>query len=279
MSSDEDRVKLVQSESEGLKQYLVGLPSDAWSRPSACDRWQVRDVVAHLASGAEFYLGNISRGLGGDLSPPEGYPPAGTGVRGAFPEANAQSAISVRERLGNQLLFTFNSTNDQLNQLLAGLGPQDRDNLCYHLIGNIPVRTYIDLRIAELAIHGWDIRSRLESEAHLSGGSQSVLMDRIPRFVERNFRPGSSLPAPVRLRFELTGAVPTRTDIVVEGDKARMEPTVAAGANVTFHSDTETFVLLMYGRLTLASAIADDQVLVEGDHGLAAQCSQWFKGI
>ena len=43
--------------------------------------------------------------------------------------------------------------------------------------------------------------------------------------------------APVRYRFEVTGPIPLKTDIVVEGDQARLEPVEAAQANVTFRCD------------------------------------------
>ena len=66
MESVERRLEVVKAEGERLAQYLAGLPSDAWTRHSACDRWEVRDVVAHLAGGADFYHDSVTRGLQGD---------------------------------------------------------------------------------------------------------------------------------------------------------------------------------------------------------------------
>ena len=83
MDAPEKQIPLVQAESERLKQYLTTLPPAAWTQPSACDRWQVRDVVAHLVGGAENYVSYISRGLQGDALPPEGAPAAGT-INAAF---------------------------------------------------------------------------------------------------------------------------------------------------------------------------------------------------
>ena len=71
----ESRVDLVRRESEQLKQYLEALPPEAWIQPSACDRWQVSDVVAHLIGGAELYAGMISRGLQGESSAAGGNAP------------------------------------------------------------------------------------------------------------------------------------------------------------------------------------------------------------
>ena len=65
------RVQLVQSASEQLLQSLTALPLKAWRQPSACHRWEVRDVVAHLIAGAEFYAGTVSR----RASPPSSTTP------------------------------------------------------------------------------------------------------------------------------------------------------------------------------------------------------------
>ena len=65
MDTPEETVQLIIAESERLTQYLTTLPPEAWSRPSACMRWEVRDVVAHLASGAEVYTDVITRSVQG----------------------------------------------------------------------------------------------------------------------------------------------------------------------------------------------------------------------
>lgn len=280
MDSPEDRVKVAIAESERLKQYLSTLPPEAWSKPSACDRWEVRDVVAHLAWIAQAYAERIYQTLRGESSPPEGQPAPGSGIAASFSEGNAQRAISRRERLGDYVLSDFNKTTDQLNQMLASLGPQDWDKPHYYVsLGMAPMRFRPDLWISELAMHGWDIRSRLEPEAHLSDESLSVLMDMVPgqltRFI---FSPGPRLPAPVRYRFELTGAGASNSDIVVEGDKAGMEPAGTGKADVTFRCDTETFILKAFGRLSTDTAVVADRLTIQGDHRLALEFQRWFPG-
>jgi hypothetical protein len=215
---------------------------------------------------------NISRGVRGDSSAPEGFPPAGMVDMAARMEANAHRSIALRESLGETLLPTFSARCDYLNRLLAGLGSKDWDKPCWHPAANIPVRTYIDLRITELAVHEWDIRSKLETSPHLSAECLPAIMDLIPVFVVgRLFHPGAGLSAAVRFRFQLTGAVPGWHDIVAGGGKARMEPTTARPAEVNFHCDTETFVLIAYGRTNVESEAAGGRLSIDGDRGLAAK--------
>jgi SCP-2 sterol transfer family len=149
-------------------------------------------------------------------------------------------------------------------------------------MGHIPVRAFLPLTMQELAIHGWDIRSRLETAAPLSAESLPVLMTRIPaRFGVpgyATFRLAARAPIPIRYRFALTGAVPSTHDIVVENEQARMEPAGTATPHVTFHCATDIFVLMMYRRLTLEPALAAGQLAVEGDQGLTAAFDRWLKG-
>ena len=280
MDSPEERVKIAIGESERLKEYLSSLPPEAWSKPSACDFWEVQDVVAHLAIAAESYTGRIHQSLQGDPSPPEGRPAPGSGNAASFAGGNAQRAISRRERLGDQVFSDFTEANDQLNQLLTTLGPQDWDQPDYYgTIGIAPMRYRPDQWISELAMHGWDIRSRLEPEAHLSNESLPVLMDMVPGQLTRwIFSPGPRLPAPIRYRFELSGPGCRDSDIVVEGDKASMEPAGTGQADVTFRCDTETFILMAFGRLATDTAIAADRLAIQGDNRLALEFQRWFPG-
>src|SRR5262245_46346331 len=47
----------IQSEREALLQDLEPLDDAAWSTPSLCEEWTVRDVVAHLTAAAHMGTG------------------------------------------------------------------------------------------------------------------------------------------------------------------------------------------------------------------------------
>ena len=128
-------------------------------------------------------------------------------------------------------------------------------------------------------MHGWDIRSRLAPLAHLSPESFPAFLEVIAAAIGWACWPGVQCAAPVRYRFEVTGPVPLRTDIVVEGDQARLEPVHLAQANMTFCCTTEPFILLLYGRLTLPDALAAGRMTVEGDVGLIPTFAQSFRGV
>ena len=279
MDSPEETVKLIMAESERLTQYLTALPPEAWSTPSACARWEVRDVVAHLAGSAEVYTDVIARSVQGDASPPAGRQASGPINAAAFAEGNAQRVRARRERLGEQVFTNFLTANAQLNHLLASLGPEDWDKPHYTALGSAPLRHRPADRLLELVVHGWDIRSRLEPEAHLTAESVPVLVEvilwRVFRWV---FHPGPRLPTPIRYRVLLTGTGASEHDIVVAGDQAQVEPVGTAVADVLLQCDPETFVLLMLGRLPLSEALAQRRLVAGGAREQLCAFAQCFQG-
>ncbi|MEE3012951.1 MAG: maleylpyruvate isomerase family mycothiol-dependent enzyme [Chloroflexota bacterium] len=274
MTTQQQRVALVKSESRRIQQYLSGLSAEDLARPSACDAWEVRDVVAHLIGGVDLFAANISRGVQGDSTPPDGFPPAGVSSLMARLEAGAQRAISLRESMGDPILTTFAARCEHLNQLLEGLAVHDWERLCYHPGKVISVATYVDLRLAELVVHEWDIRSKLDASAQLSNQCLPAVMDLMPAFVVGTlFRPGTKQSASGRFRFELTGLVSGSHEIVVENGYSHMEAPGNGPTRATFRCDTETFALLVYGRVSLDKAESEGRLTVQGDREFASLIS------
>lgn len=281
MPSPEETVELVIAESGRLTEYLNTLPSKAWHTPSACDGWEICDVVAHLAYGGEVYAKWIERSLEGDASTPKSHPDAGTATAASFSESSAQNTISRRRQLGDQVLPAFIASSKLLNERLSMLGQEDwKRPHFFNSLGTATLRFRPQLRLFELVLHGWDIRFRLDSEVHLSPESLPSLLELLRGPLTRwIFRPGSRLPAPIRYRFELSGEKDNDTDIVVEGDTASIGPAGTAAANVTCQCDTETFVLMMSGRLLLSDALAQGRLMVEGETEQMDSFTQWFGGV
>ena len=276
-------VELIRSETERVKEFVNSLPPEALERPSPCEMWNVGEVIAHLVWYAETYGGMMERGLRGDLSPTEGFPAPGTLSRPEIDELYGPAAIARRRSLGHNLISAFNDRYDWLNDMLKGIGPEDWHKPCYHTTRIRPVESFIPSIIQELAVHNWDIRSTLEPSPSLSVESVPVLIDKLlsnrgPRPPwEAPFPARTDSPGPIRYRFDLAGVAATKLDVVVEDDMGRLEAAVGAPADASISCDTGTFILLLYGRLSLASAKAAGRLKAEGDPGLIADFDQWLE--
>jgi len=283
MISRQDRIQLIKSESERLIKYLGSISADAWTLPSACGLWEVRDVAAHLVMVADLYGDTVSRGIQGDSSPTDGFPASGSLDPASFDDLIAEKAIAIRKSEGDSLLDRLGSTWERFNLLLGSIGPEDWGKPCYHIPAVFPAERFVLNAVQELAIHEWDMRSRIEPGAPVSSATLPTLMERIPRRFgptpgyDRFLMDSENITA-VRYRFQVTGGVSGQWDIIVEEQRARMEETIISSADVTFQCDTSTFVMLMYKRLVLDQLLDDGRISVQGHPDMVAAFNSWLKG-
>ena len=270
-------IDLVNFESVRLGEFLSGLDEQAWSLDSACEGWKLGDVVAHLSAGAESWANNITRAVAGDANPPPGQAYLVSGERGS--DTIAQAAISARQQMGTNLLDGYTTGHVRLRQVLSGLGPDDWDKPCFHRRGQMPLRDYVSIRVQELAVHGWDIRSSRDKSAELWEESLPVLVGKVPRWLRTAFRPALGLPTPMRFRFDVSGPVPVQEDVLVTDDGFQMETSSESQPDVTFHCNTGNYILLIYGRLDLGGAADTSRLVIEGARDRAAHFTAWFQGF
>jgi uncharacterized protein (TIGR03083 family) len=273
-----DVIGLISSEAAQLQDFMGGLDRDQWARPSACVGWAVGDVFAHLTQGARTWSESITRAVAGDANPPPGQRVLRAGERGS--EVTAQGAIAFRQDMGAEgLLQAFVTRYHLLHQVLLDLNPQDWDKPCFHRRGAMPVRDYVGVRLQELTIHGWDIRSAFDGSAELSEQPLRALTGLVPRWLSNTFNPEPGLPASVRYRFDVSGPVPVNQDVLVSQDRFHIEPAADVGADVTFHCDTGNYILLVYGRLTPEQSSSPGRLEVEGNRELASLFNTRFRGV
>jgi SCP-2 sterol transfer family len=166
-----------------------------------------------------------------------------------------------------------------VDSLLTNLKPEEWETLCYHPPGPLTVRDLVTLRLTEVAMHGWDIRSSFDPQAALSEAGIPVLVTTIPRVVRRVFRPDAKRARTVWYRFHMTKPLPATTDILLYAAGASVtSDRQTDAADVTFHCDTATAILVIFGRLSLTDAIAEGRVHVEGESERVDAFGQSFQG-
>ena len=158
MYTDADRVHAMHATSKQLEEFLRALSPEDWQRPSRCDQWLVADVVAHLIE--DTHAERIARGLQGNLTP-SGFVPSVTLNADDLRASVVQHPLTLRRQLGDQLLAVLCAENAHVDEILADLKPEEWATLCYHPRGPESIRTIIDVRLTEFAMHGWDIRASI----------------------------------------------------------------------------------------------------------------------
>ena len=280
MLSAQERVNLVETESRRLEDYLGSLAANAWGQPSKCDLWSVADVLAHLTWASDYFMTAISGGIKGDLSPPHGWPEAGTTGPEFFNGFIAEKAIEARKALGDGLVQEFQARNHRLQELLSSLDPDELDMPCYGPFAPRNIQSFITGRIQELAVHGWDIQSSLEPSAHLSSPTLPIVLERIPQWLASkglsSFRALSS--GPPTIRYRLATQVGPNHDIVATGESCVVESageSPGGDVDVFLRCDGEAAGLLAYGRVSVDSVFGAGSI--QGDQTLGNEFLSWLR--
>ena len=277
MPSSAARVEILRQEVAAFKERVAALSPEDWDRPSACDGWSVADVVAHL-SGQAFVL-NVGRGLQGDYSPPPGAAPVTEHNEDEFARNIFQRAFNTRAEMGDRLQEVLFQRLDEAVNLFDTVEEEQWDKLCYWPPGPEPVHTMLDMRISELTMHAWDVCSRFDPEYRLSDGSVRVLMDTVNRAARRAFRPDPTIPAPQVYRFVVEEPVAAVYELEIANEEITLrEGGGETNADVIFRCDGETYVMVMYGRMTPDEALVSGKMDWDGDERLALGFGARFLG-
>ena len=277
MQSPSDRVEVLRQEVAAFKERVAALSPEDWDRPSACDGWSVADVVAHL-SGQAFAL-NVGRGLQGDFSPPPGAAPVTDHNEDEFARNIFQRAFNTRAEVGDRLQETLFQRLDESVEVFTGVDDGQWENLCYWPPGPEQVRTMLDMRISELTMHAWDVCSQFDPDYRLSDSSVPVLMDTVNRAARRAFRPDPTIPAPQIYRFIIEKPVAAVFELKIANEEVTLRAEAGEeAADVIFRCDGETYVMVMYGRITPDEALVSGKMDWDGDERLALGFGARFLG-
>ncbi|WP_307864191.1 maleylpyruvate isomerase family mycothiol-dependent enzyme [Mycolicibacterium fortuitum] len=146
----EDTWRAVDAERRSLLQLLEPLATSQWRHASLCERWQVRDVVAHLALSAHANAGRILVNL--------------LRARGNFDRMVCDTATRhAADRADHQLL----------DELRGTIGSR------FSAIGTTPAD-----RLMDLLVHGQDIAVPLNLDHEMPTEAARLALERVwhPRF-------------------------------------------------------------------------------------------------
>ena len=288
------KIALIRRLSGDIHRRLSAGPAAALDGPTACSEWDVATVAAHLAGGAVRQRDAMRRGQAGQSGPPAGE--TGLATPDQVQQANAVNNAQMRAELGDALLDNFRRNYEELDALLQGW--TDWSIGCWHRRrGTITASSYVDLRIQELVIHDWDMRSGGAGAGELDAEGIVALLPASEMWYQLCFRPTAALTTPAIYRFEVggdngdgdgggnAGAATLRHDVTVIGDAFSVaEPSAARKPQLTIRCDANTYLLCLYNRMDWNAAKCAGRIRVSQDADTIAQVAlrnlgRWFGGL
>ena len=275
--SVEKKIQIIRALSNDLAGFLHTLPEDVWRDAdvygSACDKWNMADVVAHLIDVANTFTMSIERAVNGNVSPPMGH-------RQLTSEEWVQSVISLRDAYGEDLFPEFNTACLRLNRLIVELEPDQYELPAWHPFRVMTVERLIELRAMELAIHGWDVRYGIDRSAAINPIAVPFLKGWVNRWLRACFRPRPKSGPNARLRFILTDAGDESYDLTVGTDDFSLDASdQSVEVDATLELDSSSYILFLMGRLPLRRSVRRGRIALHGDQPLAEQFPTWFPGV
>ena len=278
------KIALVRRLSGDIHRRLSEGPAEALDGPSGCSEWDVGTVAAHLAGGALRQREALLRGLAGEGGPPEGDGSLSTADQ--VQQANAVNNVEMRREWGDALLDNFQDGYHALDETLQGW--TDWSIGCWHRRrGTISASSYVDLRIQELVIHDWDMRSGGAGEGDLDPEGAVALLPASEMWYQLCFRPTAPLTTPVTYRMNIGGGsrASLQHDVVVTGDSFSIEPCSAdRQPELTIHADAGDYLLCLYNRVDWnvakrAGRIRVSQTADTIAHVALRNLGRWFGGL
>ncbi|MEU1722223.1 maleylpyruvate isomerase family mycothiol-dependent enzyme [Actinomadura sp. ATCC 39365] len=152
---DFDPFDIFDTEAARLDRFFAGLDESGWARPSRCDGWSVRDVLAHLA-GEEAYNHACLDGTVQELLTRV----AAEGVTG-FNDFNEWSVRQRRDVPVEEVLQEWRAKNGETRERMRALGP---DALIDTMAGPYPVGLQTFHYDSEYATHADDVGAPVAQE-------------------------------------------------------------------------------------------------------------------
>ena len=226
-----------------------------WHAPTACEGWELRDMVGHLVTETEGYLSAFDiarRGVAAAKEP--------VGVAG-MAEASDAAARALRDVARDDLLERFRDATSRLMHEFESLSDADWSGLMVpeRYLGPLPAMIIVEGLLGGLTVHVWDVREGLGTRHAITGDAADLLVPFV-YLLWGATADTTSVDSPYTIGIRTTGqnGGDMRCDVSDQG--LRFAPGDFDGCHATLEFDPGTLVLTAYGRINAGTVRGDQQL-------------------
>jgi uncharacterized protein (TIGR03083 family) len=200
-------------------------------RGTSYHAWSIAEVVGHLGSQAELFMGWLTAAVEGrEPSPPETMQPVWDAWHDRSPEEQAADSLEYNERLVQRF---ERLTDEELRRMHLSLFGMELD-----------ATNLIRLRLAEHAVHTWDIAVALDPTARIAPDAVNLLIDTLADLAKWVGKPQDK-----KFRLRVLTSEPERRLSLSVGDEVELRQWKGGKADTGLRIPAEAFLRLIYGRL------------------------------
>jgi uncharacterized protein (TIGR03083 family) len=213
-----------------------------WEAPTACEHWQVRDVVGHLVDTTEGYLPAFAAARAGEQRPD----PHALVDMAALVDQGAKALRSVPQ---DELLDRLRDDSRRMLDELEALSDDEWTGFlaAHPFMGPLPAMFYAIFQLVDYAVHNWDIREG-RGRPHVLDGDAADLLAPVIFILWQATADTRGVDQPFSVGVRLSGhnGGDTRLDVSAEG--LQFAPGDISDCDATLEFDPATFVLTGYAR-------------------------------
>lgn len=233
-------LRVVRAEAERL--FALAEPPDAWERPTACELWTTREVVAHIVDTTEGYFAAFDAARGtGEAAPAHGLANMGRLVN--------EKATALRGVPQAEMMERLRTDFEKMMGILEALGPEDWTGLMvpHAYMGPVPAFFYAAGQLMDYAVHSWDIRQGSGRAHGLSGDAADLLVPFMFAIWQGTVRTDEVIE-PCSIGIRVTGRNAGDTRVTVTKDGLSYEPGPIEDLPAYIEFDAGSLVLTAFGR-------------------------------
>lgn len=236
---DSSPVAALRRSHDALAALVPTLTPEQLTGPAYPSEWSVAQTLSHVGSGAVIGLLSLDAALAGAAAPEQArFVAVWDEWNAKDPQSQATDAVSA-----DQALTAAWEAVDaaRIPELTFALGPMNLDGT-----------TYLRMRLAELAVHSWDVAVVVDPAAAVEPAAVDQIVDGLEMVAGFSGRPdGGSAEVVVET------AEPERRFVVTVGESVALRPAIIGDGPSTVTLPAEALVRLVYGRLDPEHTPAD----------------------
>ncbi|TSD93941.1 maleylpyruvate isomerase family mycothiol-dependent enzyme [Skermania sp. ID1734] len=238
-----------------LEELLEPLDEEQWLTPSALPGWTVHDVVAHIIGTELMLLGEQPPHTGLD-------PHTLAHVRNEIGAFNEQWVESMRRDSASTMLARFKEVTGKRAQALAAATDEEWNAPAMGPLGMTTYGGFMHIRLFDCWMHELDIRDAVDQPRTEATDRDRLGMQQLCASLGYAVGKLGKAPAGSRVAFELTGALPQRIYVAVDG-RATVVDALDGPETIGIRLDSWLFVRLCGGRTKADRHL--DEVELSGD--------------
>jgi uncharacterized protein (TIGR03083 family) len=236
---------------QASQMFALAERPDAWEAPTACESWEVRDVIGHL------------------VDTMEGYFKAFEIARSGATAENAYGLLGMHERAGDQAQAFRHLSQDEMmtrvradfEKMMGILEPLDEEEwttmiVPHFYMGPVPAFIYAAGQLMDFGVHTWDIVEGTGKAHALDADAADLLVPFMFIIWQSTIRPDSD-PVPFTIGVRVSGRNGGDTRVTVSESGLRYEPGDIGDLPAMLDFDPAGLVLTAFGRINGGTASGD----------------------